>query len=1297
MLAAAPPDPTPIQERSTEHLDRADRSRLDGPPLLFGAGAVAALLSLGYQAGISRTLGPAGYGAMASLTAVLTVAAVPVAAAQAATVQAAARDGRATAVTLIDRSVRLGAILVVLGALAGGPLDALLGIGDPLACALCGAWVGLAYGGATARGVLLGRQRWRAVSGQLVVSSTARLMLGVALTPSMGLVGAMVATVCAEAGATVAAIVPIWSTDARATGRELRRGHGDVGHALGTQLGLWVMATLGVVLARRVLHAQDAGQLAAAATATSGALFIPMALAGAMFPRFAAGVGGRALRRTVAAAVAIGVVLIVGAAVLGPLLVEVAAGRDFRPPVAIVTGLACCVAALGVAAVDAQYLLARRHPASMAPWVTAVAVTAVSLTARPGPNGFVGLLAVSGLVTAVVMTAIAFRLDGRTSARNGDPLPPSSLDPLDRVAVVQRRRSSALGRGGDGRGRRPHRARERDHRGDRRVDRRIRRARSRGSRRSSGWSSSRATRGRGPRLALGFAASRGDFVGYLDADGDLDPSVVDRLVRSMGPGIWCAAGIPLRSGDRRERDARPAGAVGRLPRRRPADLPARGARHPVRSEAVPSRRAARAPPAGPRAAVRVRPGAPGPRPAARARTRRRGSGVPAPSARAPAPASTAGRSSGPGSTPVACGRAWPRRLWALRRHRCRGRRWSTFPSNGRRSVTRSPWGCRPDAGPDVQLEGRGAPARRRGGGWTGGVLRHWVGAGDRRGARRRRRWPVVPRARSSTASRSGGAAATGTACTPTPATCSRRPGPFDLVFDQVNTRPFGAPRWAGRTPVIAIAHQVAREVWEAEVARPVALVGRHMLEPHWLRLYAEVPTFTVSRSSADSLAAYGLRRVEVLPQCADLPSPPACPVPKEETPTFVMCGRLSRSKRPDHAVDAFRLVARQMPEARLWIIGSGPLEERIARTLPAGAELLGRVPLEDRDRYMGRAHALLMTSVREGWGLVVSEAASVGTRTIALRRRRAGRLGRGLRRRAGRRGSGRPRLRHGPPLEELRDDDPTGRDGDHAARRGGRPLAAAVHRTHGPRVARMTTVLHVPTVGWSPREGVSRIVTELVAATPWHDHHLHTAGRHELTESRFASVSTSPGWLGSITFRRDFAARVRDLRPDVVHLHGGALIPALAAAPVLRDLPVVASIYGPFVPIGHRHGGIRSAVHASGAHVAPVQSLASSGLGAAVGRWALRSGRILAVCTPDPLVSEALSVAGPVLMVRGAAVRRDDPGSLVGRAGHRLRRAGRARAAGSRISSRPSICCGATCPAHGSDCCCSRTARRPAG
>jgi glycosyltransferase involved in cell wall biosynthesis len=266
-------------------------------------------------------------------------------------------------------------------------------------------------------------------------------------------------------------------------------------------------------------------------------------------------------------------------------------------------------------------------------------------------------------------------------------------------------------------------------------------------------------------------------------------------------------------------------------------------------------------------------------------------------------------------------------------------------------------------------------------GWTGGVLRHWVAQGvDVVLASSAVPGQPAREVRDGIDIRRGGGYRHGVHAHAR--SVFQSAGPFDLVFDQVNTRPFGAPRWVGRTPVVAIAHQVAKEVWDAELSRPVALVGRHMLEPHWLRLYAEVPTFTVSRSSASSLAAYGLRRVEVLPQCADLPPPPIAAVPKEATPTFVTCGRLSRSKRTDHAIDAFRIVARQLTDARLWIIGSGPLEERLARSLPARAELLGRVPLEARNRYMGRAHALLMTSVREGWGLVVSEAASVGTRTI---------------------------------------------------------------------------------------------------------------------------------------------------------------------------------------------------------------------------------------------------------------------------------------------------------------------------
>ena len=38
-------------------------------------------------------------------------------------------------------------------------------------------------------------------------------------------------------------------------------------------------------------------------------------------------------------------------------------------------------------------------------------------------------------------------------------------------------------------------------------------------------------------------------------------------------------------------------------------------------------------------------------------------------------------------------------------------------------------------------------------------------------------------------------------------------GRFDLVIDEVNTRPFGCASWVRDTPVVAVVHQLAREVW----------------------------------------------------------------------------------------------------------------------------------------------------------------------------------------------------------------------------------------------------------------------------------------------------------------------------------------------------------------------------------------------------------------------------------------------------------------------------------------------------
>jgi glycosyltransferase involved in cell wall biosynthesis len=206
-------------------------------------------------------------------------------------------------------------------------------------------------------------------------------------------------------------------------------------------------------------------------------------------------------------------------------------------------------------------------------------------------------------------------------------------------------------------------------------------------------------------------------------------------------------------------------------------------------------------------------------------------------------------------------------------------------------------------------------------------------------------------------------------------------GSFDVVVDEINTRPFMTPRWVHGTPVVALIHQLAREIWFYEMPRPVAALGRYALEPWWLRAYRDVPALTVSESSAESLGRYhGWRDITVIPE-GHTPHP-VPQVGKESEPTVVFLGRLVRMKRPDHAVAAFRALHERIPTARLWVIGDGPLLAHLRDERTPAVELLGRVGGDELRERLARAHVHVATAVREGWGLNVSEAAACGTPTI---------------------------------------------------------------------------------------------------------------------------------------------------------------------------------------------------------------------------------------------------------------------------------------------------------------------------
>jgi glycosyltransferase involved in cell wall biosynthesis len=137
----------------------------------------------------------------------------------------------------------------------------------------------------------------------------------------------------------------------------------------------------------------------------------------------------------------------------------------------------------------------------------------------------------------------------------------------------------------------------------------------------------------------------------------------------------------------------------------------------------------------------------------------------------------------------------------------------------------------------------------------------------------------------------------------------------------------------------------------------------------------------VSQSTADALARFGVNDTVILPEGFE---PVVVPdVAKEDRPTVVWCARLVPYKRPQDVVEAARIARKDIPDLQVWIMGGGPMLEELRAAAPDGVDILGRVDENDKIERMARAHVHVATSAREGWGLVVSEAAALGTPTIA--------------------------------------------------------------------------------------------------------------------------------------------------------------------------------------------------------------------------------------------------------------------------------------------------------------------------
>ena len=213
-------------------------------------------------------------------------------------------------------------------------------------------------------------------------------------------------------------------------------------------------------------------------------------------------------------------------------------------------------------------------------------------------------------------------------------------------------------------------------------------------------------------------------------------------------------------------------------------------------------------------------------------------------------------------------------------------------------------------------------------------------------------------------------------------------------YDVVHTASFpyfsllaaGAARRLGGYRLVVDWHEVwTRAYWREYLGRVPGWIGWQVQ-----RRCARVPqrAFCFSRLHTARLSEAGLRG-----RATTLPGEYAGPLEAERSdvvePLVVFAGRHIPEKRVTAIVPAVAEARRSMPELRALILGNGPDRPKVlglvmAHGLGGAVQVPGFVSSAAVADAIGRALCLVLPSLREGYGLVVIEAAARGTPVIVV-------------------------------------------------------------------------------------------------------------------------------------------------------------------------------------------------------------------------------------------------------------------------------------------------------------------------
>jgi O-antigen/teichoic acid export membrane protein len=344
-MAAGDRDPLMLQEPPVPGRASLPRAFLVVAPAMAAANA----LNYAFNLVMSRLLGPADYGALGALLALVLVGTVPGVALQAVVARHTTLAGQAVGrlwSRVLVAVVAVGGALGLLTLLLSPGVAAFLHLPSLGPCLwLAAALLPLPLLSAV-QGMLQGREWFRVLAAVLLVAAAGRLAVGLGLVAGgLGVEGAMAATAVGSALAVLVAVPRLraqegWERPRRPAGDGAwwwpRKGSeaaalgGEVVAAAAGVLGLLLLANVDVLLARHFLPAEASGLYAAGAVLTKIAFWAPQFVVTLVFPRLVVAADRRRLLgRSAGVVAAVGAPLVVAAALAPGLAARLSFGEAY--------------------------------------------------------------------------------------------------------------------------------------------------------------------------------------------------------------------------------------------------------------------------------------------------------------------------------------------------------------------------------------------------------------------------------------------------------------------------------------------------------------------------------------------------------------------------------------------------------------------------------------------------------------------------------------------------------------------------------------------------------------------------------------------------------------------------------------------------------------------------------------------------------------------------------------------------------------------------------------------------------